>query len=87
MQKTAPGLWQQKQLKTMEISEVCPDLTMTDIYINSNLDPLTKFASCSRTIEFKDIVLWNISQMIITTIPTSTRIVKVCNEARDLALS
>ena len=49
-------------------------LTMSDIYINSNLNPLTKFTS-SRSTEFKDILPWNISQMIMETIPISTRIV------------
>ena len=50
-------------------------LTMRDIYINSNLNPLTKFTSSSRSTEFKDILPWNISQMITKTIPISTRIV------------
>ena len=50
-------------------------LTMRDIYINSNLNPLTKFTSSSRSTEFKDILLWNISQMIMKTIPISSRIV------------
>ena len=49
--------------------------TMKDIYINSNLNPLTKFASSSRSIEFKDILPWNISQMITKTVPSSERIV------------
>ena len=50
-------------------------LMMRDIYINSNLKQLTKFTSSSRSTEFKDILLWNISQMITKTIPVSTRIV------------
>ena len=50
-------------------------LTMRDIYINSNLNPLTKFTSSSRSTEFKDILPWNISQMITKTIPISMRIV------------
>ena len=37
---------------------------MRDIYINPNLNPLTKFISSSRSTEFKDILPWNISQMI-----------------------
>ena len=49
-------------------------LSMTDIYINSNLKPLTKLTSSSRSTEFKDILPWNISQMIIKTVPISTRI-------------
>ena len=48
--------------------------SMRDIYINSNLNPLTKFTSSSRSTKFKDILSWNISQMITKTIPISTRI-------------
>ena len=50
-------------------------LTMRDIYINSNLNPVTRFTSNSRSTKFKDILSWNISQMITKTIPISTRIV------------
>ena len=39
-------------------------LSMRDIYINSTLNPLTKFTSSSRSTDFKDILPWNISQMI-----------------------
>ena len=50
-------------------------LTMRDIYINSNLNPLTKFTSSnSRSTEFKYILPWNIYQMITKTIPISARI-------------
>ena len=49
-------------------------LMMRDIYINSNLNQLTKFTSSSRSIKFKDILPWNISQMITKTILISTRI-------------
>ena len=50
-------------------------LTMRDRYINSNLNPLTKFTS-SRSTQFKDISPWNISQMIThKDVPVSTRIV------------
>ena len=48
--------------------------TKRDIYINSNLKPLTKFTS-SRSTEFKDILPWNICQMILKTIPISTKLV------------
>ena len=49
---------------------------MRDIYINSNLNPLTEFTSSSRSSEFKDILSWNIVQMIMMkTVPISTRIV------------
>ena len=52
-------------------------LTMRDIYSNSSLNPLLKFtSSSSRGAEFIDILLpWNISQMIIETVPISMRIV------------
>ena len=49
-------------------------LTIRDIYINSNLKPLTKFISNSRRY-LKGIFPWNISQMIIKTIRITTRIV------------
>ena len=53
------------------------DLTLTvrDIYINSNLSPITKSLSSSRSTEFKDILPWNISEMITKTFPISPRIV------------
>ena len=50
-------------------------ITMRDIYINSNLNPLTEFTGSSITTEFKYILPWNISQIITKTIPISTRIV------------
>ena len=43
--------------------------------MNSNLNSLKKFTSSSRSTEFKDILLWSISQMIMKTIPISMRIV------------
>ena len=49
--------------------------SIRDIYINSNLNPLTIFTSSSKSTEFKDILPWNISQMITNTFPISTRIV------------
>ena len=49
--------------------------SMRDIYINSNLNPLTKFSSSTRSTKLKDILLWNIPQMIMKIIPISTRIV------------
>ena len=42
-------------------------LMMRNIYINSYLKPLTKFTNSSRSTEFKDILPWNISQMITKT--------------------
>ena len=50
-------------------------VSMSDIYINSNLNPLKKFTSSSRSTMFEDILPWNISQMITKTIPISTRII------------
>ena len=49
--------------------------SMRDIYINSNLNSLTKFTSSSRSINFINIFPWNISQMIMKTVPMSKRIV------------
>ena len=49
-------------------------LTMQDIYINSNLNPITKFTS-SRSTEFEDILPENSSHMNIKTVPIRTRIV------------
>ena len=68
-----------KQLKTMEMSEAWPDTFNEVIYINYNLNPLTKFTSSNRSTEFKDIFPWNMSQMITKIIPISTRIV-ISNE-------
>ena len=44
-------------------------------YINSKLNPLTKFTGSSRSTKLKDILLWNTSQTITKTIPISTWIV------------
>ena len=66
---------QHKQLKTMEMSEAWPDTFNEVIYINYKLNPLTKFTSSNRSTEFKDILPWNISQMITKTVPISTRVV------------
>ena len=49
-------------------------LRMRDIYINSNLNLLTKFFTSSRSTVFKDILPGNISQMIMKTVSISTRI-------------
>ena len=50
-------------------------LVMQDIYINSNLNALRKFTSSNRSTKFKDILAWNISQMIMKTFSISQRIV------------
>ena len=49
--------------------------SMRDIYINSNLNPSSKFTSSSRSTKIKDILPRNISQIIKKIIPISTRIV------------
>ena len=59
---------------------------MRDIYINSNINPLAKFTSSSRSTEFKDILSWNISQMVVKTIPISTRIVISCAMKQNIPL-
>ena len=48
---------------------------MRDRFINSNLNPLTKLNSSSRSTEFKDIPPWKISEIVTKTIPMSTKIV------------
>ena len=44
-------------------------LKMRDMYMNSNLNPITKFTCSSRGTEFKDILPRNMSEMITKTIP------------------
>ena len=44
-------------------------LTMRDIYINCNVNPLTKFSSNSRSTKLKDIFSWNISHTMMKTVP------------------
>ena len=61
-------------------------LTMRYIYITSNLNLLIKFTSKSRSTEFKYILPWNISQMIMKTVPTSTKIVRSYVMKRDIQL-
>ena len=50
-------------------------LTMRNIYINSNLNPFTKFNNSSRSTECKDILPWNVTQMMMKTIPITMRVV------------
>ena len=49
-----------------------PIFTMRGICINSNLKPLTKCTSGSRSTKFKYILPWNISHIITKTIPTKS---------------
>ena len=51
-------------------------LTMRDIYIISNLNPLKKLTSSSRSTKLKGIFPWIISQMIMKTVPINMRIFK-----------
>ena len=60
-------------------------LTMRVIYINSNLDSLTKFTSSSWSTELKDIFPWSISQMITKTIAISMTIVIMLYNERGLS--
>ena len=57
-------------------------LLMRDIYINSNVDPLTKFTSSSRGTEFKDIIPRNTPR---TVVPISTRMVISSVMKRDIS--
>ena len=61
-----------KPLKWMRLDVT---FTLRDIYINSNLNTLTKFTSSRRSTEFKEVFLWSISQMTTKTVLISTRIV------------
>ena len=68
-------LWQWQKLLKVRWVRFDVIIMMIDIYINFNLKPLTEFTSSSWSTEFKDILSWNISQMITKTILISTRIV------------
>ena len=48
---------------------------MRDIYINFNLNSFWKFTNSNRSIKFKGIFPWNISQVIMKTNAISSRIV------------
>ena len=69
------GTWYLLVLDTWNLLRLDLTLSMRDIYINSNLNPLTKFNSSSRSTKFKVILPCNISQMITKTISISTRTV------------
>ena len=62
-------------------------LSMSHMYINSNLNPLKKFTSSSRSTDFKDILSWNISQKIKKTIPIRTGIAIGYTMKRGILLS
>ena len=47
-------------------------LLMRDIYINYNLKQVTKTADSSRSTESKDVLSWDVSQMITKIVPVST---------------
>ena len=61
--------------RSMEMREAWPDTLDEDIYINSDLNLLTKLTISNRGTEFKDILLQKISQMIMKIVPISMRIV------------
>ena len=63
------------QMKMKMCGFIMSAFCMSDIYINSNLKPLTKFPSSSRSIKLKSNLPWNIYQMIMKTILFSTGIV------------
>ena len=66
---------QHKQLKTMEIIEAWPD-TYNEGYIHQfQPKPTKKFTRSNRSTEFKDILPWNISQMITKAVLIIMRIV------------
>ena len=75
--KDSNELWQ--QLKTMEMSRAWSGTYDDEGY--SNLYPLTKSNSSSRTTEFKDIFPWKVSQIIIKTGPNQhENSHKLCDE-------
>ena len=57
--------------------------SMRNIYKNSNLERLTQFSSSCRSTEFKNIIPWTISKMIMKNIPVHTRIVIKCEMRRS----
>ena len=59
----------------MKRSEASPDTYDEEYILHFLLDPLPKFTSRSRSAEFKDILPWSISQMIMKTVPINTVIV------------
>ena len=78
------NLWlQQKLLKTMEM-RLDLIFMMSDIYINFDEDPFTKFSKSSRTTKFKDIIPWYISHMITKSILFSMKIVISCAMKRGI---
>ena len=52
---------QAAQLKTMEMSEAWPHIFYEGYIISSNLIPLTKLISSSRSTEFKDALMEHLS--------------------------
>ena len=55
-----------------------------DMCINFILDPLTKFTSSSRGINFTDILPWNISLMITKIVSINRRIITICTIKRSI---
>ena len=59
--------------------------TMRDIYINFNMDPLTKSSSRCRSTSFKDILTQNLSQMTTKTVSIQTKTIIGCIMKRDIS--
>ena len=57
--------------------------SLRNIYINSNLNPLTEFTSSSRSTKFKDILPWNISQMITNSILILSKLIWSLSQIRS----
>ena len=62
-------------MKTMEMNEAWPDIYDEGYIHQFHAEPTTKFTGSIRSTEFKDIFLWNISQMITKTLSISMRVV------------
>ena len=75
-------LQQHKHMKQWRWMRLDLIFTMRDIYINSNMEPLTKFSSSRRNTQFKDIDPLNFTHMIVKTFLISTRMVISCGMER-----
>ena len=64
-----------KSLGWMRLELIFP---MRDIYINSILDSVTKINSSSRRTKFKDILPWNIYQIITNSVIISAKVEQDC---------
>ena len=71
--------WKPRKLMRLDLIS-----TISDIYIHLKLGPLAEFGINSRNTELKDILSWNISQMITKTVQITTRIAKCCPMKRSI---